>query len=104
MRNITLKINLKEEVLEFSDGYWLPMEYLNPNTFSGTEEWKRLYMRGWFNDEMFFKCINAMREKYGFNIDSVIQESGRWKTLKHVAAGNYDPEVWLYTKELHKNG
>jgi hypothetical protein len=101
-RTITMTINTTEKIFEFSDGYWMPFEYLYPINLHNISEMKRLYLKNWFTKQMFNEIVKTFRN-IGYNMDEVLIESGRWEIYKEIKNGEKDHELELYlSNNLYK--
>ena len=77
-----MKIDEDERIFEFSDGLWIPMDFLLPNVDSAKSEWERLYKKLWFTHDMFKECIKSIEKLYNVDMFDIIHESGLWALEK----------------------
>lgn len=91
-----MTIDKKEKMIHFSDGYWIPMEYLLPNSVDGMKEWERLYMRSFFTYRMFKEAVAAVGEAFDVKMFDVVHQSGTWQVYKNIRSGCIDYKLELY--------
>lgn len=98
MSSKKIVINEKEKIVSCSDGSWLPMSFLLTNSPDYMKEWKLLYMKSSFTQDMFKKLVASVTKLYNVDLFDVIHESGKWQVYKNIKNDVMDFELELYFK------
>jgi hypothetical protein len=101
--NKLITMKYEDGVFDFSDGYWMPVEYLVPTCEHNMNELKRLYLKSWFTESMFKKVLEVIKG-FDYDIDEILIASGRWQVMKNYANGVRDFELELYQKNMLEHG
>ena len=84
MSTIKAVYNKSSDAVEFDNGEWIPISYLDiRNDQNSLDEWRKLYMKSWCTEDLLFDVLQIV-ENEGQETDYAIimYEAGRWSIYK----------------------
>jgi len=99
MSNIKVVYNEKSDAVEFSNGEWIPISYLDArNAQNSLDEWRVLYLKSWCTEDLLFDVLQIVEDN-GQETDyaTIMYEAGRWSIYK-MLCGQVDID---FTTQLY---
>lgn len=84
MSKVKVIYNNDADCIEFSNGEWIPISYLDiRNDQNSLDEWRKLYMKSWFTEDLLFDVLQIVEDE-GQETDyaTIMYEAGRWSIYK----------------------